>query len=98
MGARTVSEAMGAEGARLGVLGTHRVQENRDITQSCGARQPEASQASIRAQRTGQLLTLATQHLLPSEPALLPCLLPPRSPVQWERPQENREETAPAHH
>lgn len=88
MGARTVSEAMGAEGARLGVLGTHRVQENRDITQSCGARQPEASQASIRA----------TQHLLPSEPALLPCLLPPRSPVQWERPQENREETAPAHH
>lgn len=90
MGARTVSEAMGAEGARLGVLGTHRVQENRDITQSCGARQPEASQASIRAQRTGQLLTLATQHLLPSEPALLWVWPPPLPGSAPHRPQGPR--------
>lgn len=45
MGAHTVSEAMGAEGSGLSVQGTHGAQESRGITRSCGARQPEGSQA-----------------------------------------------------
>ena len=52
-GARTVSEAAGAEGARLGILGTREARENKGITPSCGEKQPEASQASIRAKRWG---------------------------------------------